>query len=156
MRVAVQLVALVLVQVSGVAPYLPRLAFSALHPVECRGSHAECGCSAARVVSQTCCCYQSFHPCCVEARNPDAVAARAEGGGQPPGGRLSPSLRGAPCGSGARFLAPSPDRIDFTRSDAPRLAAATALPEAALPEVCRVTRRGSEPPVPPPKPEARG
>lgn len=50
---------MVLLQLYAVAPLLSRSFSGHAGVLRCSGDHAQCGCSAARIASQTCCCFQS-------------------------------------------------------------------------------------------------
>ena len=149
--VAAELMALVFLQLSSLTPYLPRMISSALHPVECRGNHAECGCSPERIASHTCCCYQHFHDCCVQAKNHDEGGSETASRAEPTGSRADRVLRVPPCGSGSKVFGAAPETTDLAPTESPRIAQVLYRSERVDGEVTRLLHRLPQPPVPPPR-----
>lgn len=92
-----QLIALLLILASPLAPAMLRVFDSHLDDGNCRGDHRLCGCSPARIANNTCCCTRPSTPSCcvVSGQEQDENHAAAEED------RLTRVIRALPCGDSA-------------------------------------------------------
>jgi hypothetical protein len=153
-----QIVVMLLLQFSAVAPGLARSLNNRTQLAHCSGDHARCGCSPERIASRSCCCFQSKrldpehnepkpvkHSCCkteASAEMPDS---------HDDDDRLIPAISSIPCGSDSRFIAASAENIKFI---SPSLLCLTPVPTVALhfPNDCKTyTSRYLAPPDQPPE-----
>lgn len=134
--VALQVVAILLLQWYSIAPHVSRKHAQ----IQCSGDHRPCGCSPEKIVAHSCCCNQ-YKPLCHEE---DHLAKRE-------GNPSAPYFSIAPCGGSPKFVTISPDKLKFMPSDI-----LPVLPSACLsrfPSTILETppSRIGDPPEPPPK-----
>lgn len=150
--VLVQLIALFSLHLGEMAPRVATLARSTVHPMVCRGVHAECGCSPERIASRTCCCYERFFPCCVETRNQAGqTEAHEDLGAEPREDRSAHAFSVPSCGGAAKDFGPAGDTTDLAKSEPPPLPRTKAAAAASPPGFAAPPDRTLEPPDPPPK-----
>lgn len=89
--IAVQLMALLLVQGYFLTPALLKLAKPAVAGKICSGNHQLCGCPPDRIANKTCCCFRTTHPCCHSSEETGATVGNDAHNGDV-------SLRTTPCG----------------------------------------------------------
>jgi hypothetical protein len=141
--VVVQIMAILLLQFYQLAPHLSH---KPIQP-QCRGNHAQCGCSPEKIVSRTCCCYHHKPTCCDKDQHHDeeSIAQKEK---NPPSRYLS----AAPCGSSPKFITLSLDKLKFLRTEALPLTPTAYSQSFPSPDRETGHNRFTEPLVPPPKP----
>ena len=148
----VQLMTVVLLQLSMVLPSLAR-AFVVNHDApRCRGDHRLCGCAPERVASRTCCCFKSR----LVVDEPETTMAHEHHAGHGDDAQRDddgsiPYLCAAPCGSSPEFISVSLENMKFIRPPLLLPVPSTAsfsylIAQPALPRDCAI-----DPPDPPPK-----
>jgi len=142
--IAVQLLALLLLQGAFLMPAFLKMAQSPAAGRSCYGNHRLCGCPAERVADRTCCCFRALPSCC----HGDDAPGAPDGNDAETG---TASLRNSPCG-----LFTGSDMLSF--ADYEFLAASlrpmiNARSGVTLFPACPQTQedRLCEPPDPPPR-----
>jgi hypothetical protein len=148
----VQLVVLLIVQISTVAPGLARaLQHRALVGL-CRGDHRICGCQPDRVAARSCCCFLNKRPhpdrrsCCVDPARAGKLPSTAHDFD-----RSTPALSSLPCGGDPSFTSYGMEPIKFIRPRQLQEISVPVLATLRAPEIYRFLSRNGDPPDPPPK-----
>jgi hypothetical protein len=111
-----QIVVMLLLQFSTVAPVLARSLNHRPSVAYCSGDHVKCGCSPERVASRTCCCFQNLHTktvkpeklsCCKMSASKKAEIDNSDED------RSATAISSMPCGSDPRFDASAAENIKF-------------------------------------------
>lgn len=142
--IAVQLMALLLLQGYFLAPALLKITKHAAAGKSCYGSHRLCGCPPGRIADQTCCCFRATHSCCHDTEETVAFAGSDEDNGDA-------SLRSAPCGLFTDSDLLSPDSSEFLVAEPLPAIITNVASSRFLPYNGRLEVRLAEPPDPPPR-----
>jgi len=153
-----QIMVMLLLQFSAVAPGLARSLNHRSQLTHCSGDHARCGCSPERIASRSCCCFQSkrLDPEQYEPKPVKHSCCKTEASAEMPDShddhdRMIPAISSIPCGSDSRFIAASAENIKFI---SPSLLCLAPIPTVALhfPNDCKAyLSRYLAPPDQPPK-----
>ena len=150
-----QLVVLLLVQFSAVAPGLARSLRHAVAVGHCCGDHVKCGCSPERVASRTCCCYQnkrlnaapsekrscSMKSCSMEAHSDEVDNLD----------RSKPAVSSIPCGCDPNYSPVSVENLKFLKPYLLHVASVPTFTGQYLAMRQNYLSRYTDPPDPPPR-----
>jgi hypothetical protein len=145
-----QVLALALLQLAGIASHVNQIGRSPAPSMICRGDHTECGCSPERVANESCCCSRQIHASCAKKKEQAVTASPLKAKGD--GTHSEIAWHNLPCGGGAKYVGFSFSKVDLVLPEPPRVAVSVAesaghspLREAS-PDDFLIT-----PPTPPPE-----
>jgi hypothetical protein len=157
----IQIVMLLLLQFSAVAPGLARSLQHRETVSHCTGDHEKCGCAPERVASRSCCCFLNHRAgadqndktskseklsCCNKL-----VSQSIEVASEHNDDRSVPAISSIPCGSDPRFAASAAENIKFLHPGLLRDTPVLSLNQPYLTHHDSYSSRVLEPPEHPPK-----